>query len=156
LPATLPPAVSKEGPETMNRSRPNYYLAKGYLLCCVWLCAVLAAPVALHAQQGDDPQAPSAVQKQREGAVLEMTGIFKATGDRVAFYPADGKDSYLALENLALNRISISLTETRTPRVWSIKGMITEYRGSNFLLVQRAVMLPLAAKPRPPATPPSG
>jgi hypothetical protein len=44
------------------------------------------------------------------------------------------------LENLALQRISQVLDENRGPRQWIVSGLITEYRGSNYLLVTKAVI----------------
>jgi hypothetical protein len=43
------------------------------------------------------------------------------------------------LENLALERIVRILNETRGQRQWLVSGTITEYRGSNYLLISKAV-----------------
>ena len=58
----------------------------------------------------------------------------------VSFSPAGSKDSYRVLENLMLQRISQVLDENRAPRQWVASGLITEYRGSNYLLVTKAVI----------------
>jgi hypothetical protein len=44
------------------------------------------------------------------------------------------------LENLALERIGRALDESRGTRLWVVSGLITEYRGANYLLVSKAVM----------------
>jgi hypothetical protein len=77
----------------------------------------------------------------REGGELtSVTGTFKSTGDRITFYPHDRSDSWRALENQTLERIWTVLQET-SEREWTVSGMVTEYRGSNYLLVTRAVVL---------------
>ena len=71
--------------------------------------------------------------------LVDVVGTFQAIGgDSVAFQPAGGKDSLRVLENLALERISRSLDENRTSK-WIVSGLVTEYRGSNYLLVTKAV-----------------
>jgi hypothetical protein len=76
----------------------------------------------------------------REGTSLQNEpGSFQITGDRMAFCPADGTDPLPALENLALERVWRMLEEVGN-RPWSVSGTVTEYRGRNFLLIERAVV----------------
>jgi hypothetical protein len=77
----------------------------------------------------------------REGTrLVDVPGTFASIGaDRVTFSPAGGRDSYRVLENLALQRVGQSLEENQGSRQWIVSGMITEYRGSNYLLVTKAV-----------------
>jgi len=71
--------------------------------------------------------------------LVDVAGTFQAIGgDSVAFQPAGGKDSLRVLENLALERISRSLEDNRGSK-WTVSGLVTEYRGSNYLLVTKAV-----------------
>jgi len=71
--------------------------------------------------------------------LVDVVGTFQAIGgDNVAFQPAGGKDSLRVLENLALERISRSLEDNRGS-TWTVSGLVTEYRGSNYLLVTKAV-----------------
>jgi len=71
--------------------------------------------------------------------LVDVAGTFQAIGgDSVAFQPSGGKDSLRVLENLALERISRSLEDNRGSK-WTVSGLVTEYRGSNYLLVTKAV-----------------
>lgn len=78
----------------------------------------------------------------REGTRLtDVTGTFQSIGnENVSFSPSGSKDSFRVLENLALERISRTLDENRGPQKWIVSGLITEYRGSNYLLVTKAVI----------------
>jgi hypothetical protein len=81
-------------------------------------------------------------ERLREGTRLtDMIGTFQSIGnDSVSFSPGGNKDSFRVLENLALQRIGQVLDENRGPRQWIVSGLITEYRGSNYLLVTKAVI----------------
>lgn len=81
-------------------------------------------------------------ERLREGTrLVEVVGTFQAIGaDGITFSPRGSKDSYRVLENLALERIGRTLDETRGTRMWVVSGLITEYRGANYLLVSKAVM----------------
>ena len=84
---------------------------------------------------------------RREGArLVEEVGTFRLTGDGVAFHTAAGR-TLAGLENLSLERVARALGDApgETPQ-WSVSGLVTEYRGANYLLVTRAV---LVAKPQP-------
>jgi hypothetical protein len=79
--------------------------------------------------------------RMREGTKVEkLAGYFKLTGDRVTFYPAEGKQHFGGLENLALERIARTVKDSPSQLNWIITGTITEYRGSNYLLVTHAVL----------------
>jgi hypothetical protein len=94
-------------------------------------------------------EADDGPQRMREGSRLnDVAGHFDFAGDRIAFFPADGKESFRVLENLALERVSRILGESRTKPQWTVSGTITEYRGLNYLLVTRATI-----QSTPPPTP---
>ena len=77
----------------------------------------------------------------REGTeIKEQLGYFRPVGGRVTFFTADGKDRLVGLENLALERIAQQIDEELTPLQWSVDGRITEFRGANYLIVDRAVL----------------
>ncbi len=71
--------------------------------------------------------------------MTNQLGTFKLTGDRITFFPEGEADSLRVLENLALERIWKMLDEM-SGRQWSVNGAVTEYRGHNFLLIERAVV----------------
>ena len=90
-------------------------------------------------------------QRLREGSRLnDVAGEFDFAGDRIAFFPADSKESFRVLENLALERVSRILSEGQNKPQWSVSGVITEYRGVNYLLVTKAVISTSAAQPIAP------
>lgn len=92
---------------------------------------------------GSDAQ----LSRVREGAVLDTAGYFKVTGDRALFTTADGSARFTGLENLNLERIAIAVSESPDPLLWSVTGTVTEFRGTNYLLVTRALL-----KNKPAAT----
>ena len=81
-------------------------------------------------------------ERLREGTrLVDVVGTFQAIGaDGITFSPRGSKDSYRVLENLALERIGRALDESRGTRLWVVSGLITEYRGANYLLISKAVM----------------
>ena len=76
----------------------------------------------------------------REGTKIDKTGYFRTTGDRVTFYVDDGKTRYRGLENLMLERIARTIEDSPGQLDWTVTGIVTEYRGANFLLVMHAVL----------------
>jgi hypothetical protein len=85
-------------------------------------------------------QNPEPTRQIREGSTLKNElGTFQIVGDRVVFSPADGRISFPVLENMALERVWRMLEEVGG-RQWCVSGMVTEYRGRNFLLLERAVV----------------
>ena len=81
--------------------------------------------------------------RQREGAKLaDVNGRFQLTGDRVMFVPSEATQgvSYHVLENLALERVLDNLNESRSERLWTISGTLTEFRNANHLLLGKAVL----------------
>ena len=81
-------------------------------------------------------------ERLREGTrLIDVVGAFQSVGgDSVSFSPGGNKDSFRVLENLALERVSRTLDENRGTRQWVVSGIITEYRGSNYLLLTKAVV----------------
>jgi hypothetical protein len=84
----------------------------------------------------------------REGSLLETTGYFKVSGDRALFTTADGNCRYTGLENLNLERVAIAVSESPDPLLWNVTGTVTEYRGTNYLLVTRALLKSKPALPK--------
>lgn len=93
---------------------------------------------ALDAALSEPEAAPS--QRLREGSALtRQGGTFVHVGDRIGFRPADQDETLLVLENLTLERIWKTLDEA-PERSWTVSGVVTEYRGRNYLLMERAVV----------------
>lgn len=80
----------------------------------------------------------------REGArVIQMTGQFQVNGENtVQFTSSDGKLQILAIQNLMLQRVHQTITETADVKDhdWVINGIITEYRNANFIILTHAIL----------------
>jgi hypothetical protein len=130
---------------------------------------VLAAEVAVPVAQGSDTAekvgrvvaAHSSPRRKdddklgerlREGTRLnDVPGSFQFAGDRVTFHPDGGKgEAYKLLENLAMERISSELGRSRGTPNWTVSGMVTEYRNTNYLLVTKAVVKSAGETPSSP------
>jgi len=80
-------------------------------------------------------------QRFREGTdIVDLTGHFRMTGDRVTFFTDDGKGRYVGLENLNLERIYRMIADNPNRLQWIVSGTLTEYSGTNYILVRRAVL----------------
>jgi len=106
------------------------------------------APAAKAAHHGENsgPAATAAAggkssERQREGTKLvDITGTFQSIGtDGVTFSPGGSKEAYRLLENLALERIIRTLDDNRGSRQGVASGVLTEFRGANYLLVSKFV-----------------
>jgi len=79
----------------------------------------------------------------REGTrLIDQTGQFKITGDRVSFTSSDGSLRFDCLENLCGQRIARTVTDSPESLSWTVTGELTEFRGANFLLLTQAVLKP--------------
>ena len=108
---------------------------------CVSTLNLLADSAAPQPASASAPAEQKSAERQREGTrLIDQSGRFEFAGDQVAFFPADGKDSFRVLENLALERISRILSESRTKHDWTISGTLTEFRGGNYLLITKAAI----------------
>ncbi|MEX0586421.1 MAG: hypothetical protein WD176_07245 [Pirellulales bacterium] len=88
----------------------------------------------------------------REGIELaDRVGQFKLRGDRATFIPAEGGLSLVGLENLNLERVVRAISDNPN-QDWRVSGVVTEFRGGNYLLITRAIMLNKPA-PRGAETP---
>jgi hypothetical protein len=99
-----------------------------------------AKPAAAPRSAAPAEKAEGSRQRVREGSrLLEQQGSFVPAGDRYLFVAAD-QSRFMVLENLALQRIALALSEPQTAPTWTVTGIVTEFRGANYLLVTRAVM----------------
>ena len=113
------------------------------IMLCLWL-ATSGASFAL-LQQPTSPMKQEASQtpekseeRYREGTQLEkVRGRFQADFDRVEFLPEKGDSTWIVLENLTLQRVEDELKE-EVELGWQVDGMVTEYNGRNYLLLERA------------------
>ena len=88
----------------------------------------------------------------REGSKLvDQVGDFQKSGEQINFYIKEPGAVLRVLENLALERVARVLDDNPSMRSWSVTGVITEFRGENYLLVTRAT-LKAQQKPNPNPT----
>ena len=138
---------------TMLAVRPDAILALAVLVIgTIWVSRL---PAEIHVRATAASEADGAnptpsrdqtdgvtpARRLREGAMLvDELGRFEAAGERLCFVPSKGDSRYLVLENLNLERVAQAVGENVDARQWSVSGTITEYRGSNYLLVTRAIL----------------
>ena len=72
--------------------------------------------------------------------ISERLGSFQIKENRVTFATTDGKYRFGALENLNLERVVRTIRDNPEKLVWSMSGTITEYHGSNYVLISRVVL----------------
>jgi hypothetical protein len=101
---------------------------------------------------GERGESTDAADRIREGTRWQNErGVFTLVGDRVTFTPNSLRNqNFMVLENLNLERIVRTIEENRTVTdadtlEWNIDGTVTEFRGGNFVIVTRSV---LVARPR--------
>ena len=82
-----------------------------------------------------------AIGRLREGTrIVDRLGTFTITAKQAVFHTSDGKMQLGGLPNLNLERVISTLQDGAGGMVWSVSGLVTEYHGSNFLLITRAVL----------------
>lgn len=87
--------------------------------------------------RGDD----QVVFRKREGVAFEAEGYVQDTGERHTFISLDGKERLVLLENLALDRVALSVRDATSKTRWKVSGTVTEFQGANFLLLKGATMV---------------
>ena len=73
----------------------------------------------------------------REGtAVQAPSAICENRGERLVLQIPNAKVSYVAIENLAAQRVLDALADDETDKYWSFKGTVTEFRSKNYLVLE--------------------
>ena len=127
----------------MKRMRKVRVVIPLLITLCLWLASSGASFAWLQQPtppvQQEASQAPAkSEERYREGTQLEkVRGRFQADFDRVEFLPEKGDSTWLVLENLTLQRVEDELTD-EVELGWEVDGMVTEYNGRNYLLLERA------------------
>lgn len=102
--------------------------------------AVAGQPTISGANQ-DEATARKASTRVREGReVREMQAMFASVGERMSCKLPSLQATVTVLENLALERVSETMMRHAEDATWEVEGVITEYQGRNYLLLQRAVV----------------
>lgn len=142
------PAMSRVSAETTTSRFPVLRLIGP--LCGLVLLLILTSVGTLSAER-DEPEDSSrevaeeksttAPTRLREGTKLEnQLGYFQMTGDRATFITADRSRCFGGLENLNLARVVAMISDAPGKMEWSVTGTVTEFQGSNYLLISRAVL----------------
>jgi hypothetical protein len=77
----------------------------------------------------------------REGAeLIDQPGHFQRSGDRILFVARPSNGRFVVLENLNLERIARIVAERPQDLPWKVTGTVTEFRGTNFILIRRATL----------------
>ncbi|MBN2022378.1 MAG: hypothetical protein JW809_06245 [Pirellulales bacterium] len=92
------------------------------------------------AAKANEPTEPADFRLREGTRIVDQLGYFRNTGDRVAFFSEDGAGRFIGLENLNLQRVSAVIGQQPEKRLWKVSGAITEYRGENFLLIDRVTL----------------
>ena len=103
------------------------------------LAAVIApsVPWVVAGDGADSPatQTGGTPKVRREGTQLrDEPGRFLTSGNRTSFVAADGAN-YIVLENLNLERVAKVVSAGPDVVEWFASGTVTEYQGSNYLLL---------------------
>ncbi len=90
--------------------------------------------------QNARPAAETPQPRVREGTeFVDQPGSFQIVGERLVFLAEKNSQRFIALENLNLERIARTVAGHPYPLQWRVSGKITEFRGKNFILVERAI-----------------
>ncbi|MGH7194801.1 MAG: hypothetical protein ACREJM_14880 [Candidatus Saccharimonadales bacterium] len=111
----------------------------------LWLALAAVASMSLAAQvatkrakTADAAASASKAMLRREGTkIKDEPGRFASVGNRINFVTAAGVQ-YVCLENLNLERVARIMGSTPDSVEWVISGAVTEYQGSNHLLIERS------------------
>ena len=78
----------------------------------------------------------------REGSkIVDEIGHFELQGDRATFISTSSKRKLGCLENLGLERIAQVVSDNAPNQLeWTVNGIVTEYRGSNYVLISEAIL----------------
>jgi len=147
----------------MSNRHPNDINIFWKLLCCVFVCCVLVVlggQEGLHAQRStqgvlssnpenasESDEISNDIQQNksrtliREGTfVRNQRVVIRISSGRAMMTVLEDSRRFYCLENLNLERISKVIQNNPLMTEWTIDYLVTEYQGSNYVLIQRAVL----------------
>ncbi|MDR1494245.1 MAG: hypothetical protein LBT05_16235 [Planctomycetaceae bacterium] len=78
----------------------------------------------------------------REGTIVQSQHVwFRMVGNRVMMSSVQDSSYFLCLENLNLERIVNMMRKYPTMTDWQVDYLVTEYRGENYAIIQRAALM---------------
>lgn len=104
----------------------------------------------LTAGDGDQPSIGQTVNATRELGKLMREGsrieskmmLVRSGGESLMLEYEEEKQAFEALENLALERVLQAVRADSNDKRWLVTGHITEYRGRNFIFLERVTRAP--------------
>ncbi len=103
--------------------------------------AKLTQPISSYLERSEIKQSENSKQRLREGTrITNRLGRFQQEGDRATFV-TENNIELGGLPNLNLERVVRMLKGVDEPESiwWSVSGLVTEFSGRNYLLIERAV-----------------
>jgi hypothetical protein len=83
----------------------------------------------------------------REGSRIETKlMVVRSIGESLILETEEDKQAFEALENLALERILQAVRADSGDKRWMVTGQATEYRGRNYILLERVSRAPRATQ----------
>jgi hypothetical protein len=110
--------------------------------------AMASSAPELESSEGENTQPKF---RLREGTVIaNQAGHFRHEGEGAVFIN-DKQNEFIALPNLSLERVTRTLKGFDEPEGvrWTVSGVITEFNGRNYLLINRAVYKSSVPPPAP-------
>lgn len=99
------------------------------------------------ADSGAAAQVPGPT-RLREGTALRgLIGTIRLVGERWTLFLTQRDERYILLENLALERILRTNASFNEAPDWTVDGTVTEFRGQNYLLIEKALIGRVTASP---------
>ena len=100
--------------------------------------------------QHELPNKNSTTVVAREGTrLVDATGSFSRAGDRIIFHVVETGQSFVGLENLSLERVARQARSDQRDQLWNVTGTVTEFQGTNYVLISRVVLKDRASSARP-------
>lgn len=125
-------------PFAIHRSARRVQLALA--TACLALLATLAWAQVPPGSPSTDASSPGEGERIREGThLVDRPGQFLRSAGRLTFQTLED-ERFIALENLALERVAQQIQDDPEPLEWTVTGVVTEYNSANYLLVTRAVL----------------
>ncbi|MCR4415256.1 MAG: hypothetical protein NUV77_22770 [Thermoguttaceae bacterium] len=147
---------------SLSSANQGPLVPRGSLKTVVLILASATLLIALrHLGQAAAPSTPAAVNPSesaqttpartclREGTqIVDQWGYFKPTGERWLFVAEREGAQWVGLENRNLERVARAVAGNPRRLRWRVTGILTEYHGSNFLLIERAILKSDATQPQ--------
>jgi hypothetical protein len=108
-------------------------------------------PTSSYLARDREKQSAENKQRLREGTkITNRLGRFRQSGDRATFV-TENRIELGGLPNLSLERVVRMLKNVDEPESiwWSVSGLVTEFSGRNYLLIERAVYKSATPPPAP-------